>query len=192
MLKGTLPFMAKYLCENEGAYHSAVHDCESTFWLIPWTIAFIAYEYTDDKELQAELENMIIKPLRPDDWTLTDSAIGKDSLLQRFLLGILGRKDSLPEPFHPFIPLLKNLAELVTTYHASSVDLLKHNTTFTRKQEEGCILEYLNALRKHPVDLTDWGYIKKARTEESANRPKPRPTDIPKGSKRDDVIEHEP
>jgi hypothetical protein len=189
MFQGTLPFMAKYLCENEDAYHSAVHDCESTFWLIPWTIAFIAYEYTDDKELQAELENMIIKPLRPDNWTLKESAIGKTNLLILLRKGTLS---DLPQPFHPFIPLLNKLAELVSTYHQASIKLHESNSTFTTQEAEGCIMEYLNALKKHPVDLTDWSFIKKARTEESANRPKPRPTDIPKGRKRDDVIEREP
>lgn len=177
MLKGTLPFMAIYLCENEEAYHSAVHDCESTFWLIPWTIAFIAYEYTDDEELQAEVEKTIIKPLRPDGWTLKESAAGKDSLLQRFRLA---SADSLPAPFHPFIPLLKKLAELVSTYHRASINLHKRPATFTPEQAEGCIMEYIAALDEHPVNLTDWSYIKKKDAVEEEP--------IPKGRRRSDVL----
>jgi hypothetical protein len=154
--------MARYLCEYADARHSPVQDCESTFWLLVWAIAFIALENTDDAEIKKSIENDIIGRLRPKEWTLTQSAIEKKVLLAYFRAPRLG---DLPAPFHPFVSLLKEMAKAVSDYHQDSENNHKASKTFTSNDIRSCIKRYLEAIRNNPVAATSWDYIKKDEEE---------------------------
>jgi hypothetical protein len=155
--------MARYLCEREDARHSPVQDCESTFWLLIWSLAFIALKHSGDEWVKTTIKNDIIKPLRPEPWTLQQSAIGKKTLLA-YLRN--SWPSDLPAPFLPFVPLLKEMANLVTEYHDRSETIHKALKSFTPDNIRNCILRYLKLIYNNPIAVTDWGYIKEGEEKE--------------------------
>jgi hypothetical protein len=146
-----------FICRNVEARHSPVHDCESTFWLTIWVIAFIAKKVTKNEALKAELVTPI-RLLRPTKWNFESSADGKRSLVGTILSG---DPWALPSPFHPFIPLLKQMAQEVKKN--DNLSNSRKDYTFTKEQIRNCIAHYMAAIDNNPLTQDDWTYIDEAK-----------------------------
>jgi hypothetical protein len=149
--------MARYICLYPDARHSPIHDCESTFWLLVWSIAFAAIVNAENNlRLHGELKESIIKYLQPDPWTLKKSAECKKHLL---LVFDKGDPDDIPAPFRPFIPLLKDLAILVHHYNNMSTTNHALGVSFSPDEVRYCIFAYIRVLVKNPIAETSWEYL---------------------------------